>query len=1059
MNKTYTIAHCHTMLSNGVTNIDSVTSYEDYINFIKENKDEYGINSICFTEHGSVFEWYKKKCAIESLGLKYIHSIEIYVTETLEEKKRDNYHVCLYAKNYDGFLELNKLSSKAFNREDGHYYYVPRITFNDLINTSDNIIITTACMGGILSKADDNIKNKFIDFLIKNKHRCYLEIQHHMVNDQIDYNKYLYNLHKETGIELIVATDTHALNAEHAKSRIILQKSKKIFFDNEEGWDLTLKSYDELFNLFKKQNIMSDNDIEIALNNTNKLYEQVEEFKIDKSYKYPKLSENPKETVRKKVIEGIKKKGIDKYDNFKTEYVPRIKHEMETYEHNKAFDFLLLDTEIKEWARNNDMYCGYSRGSVSGSVIAYLLGMTDIDSVRQKLNFERFMNVERVSLADVDTDWQPNHRELVKNYLYNRDGLHCCDIITFNTVALKGAIRDVGRALEIPLQEINDICSNIETEENELKYREKYKELFEYVDIINGTIVSIGTHPCGLVVSPITLDDHMGLCTISTSEHPVSMIYMKEIDAQNYIKLDVLGLDNIQLINETCKLAGIERLTPENVPDEENVWLSMAEDNTLIFQWESDSAKEFLSNLLSKETLDKIKEKNPNFKYLDLVSMGNGAIRPAGASYREQLSKGEFRDNGHPALNELLKDTSGFLVYQCQILDFLHQFCGYTMGEADVVRRGFAKKTGTEQFIPKIKEGFIKTMKDKYNVDREESENLVVNFIQVIEDASSYLFSKNHSDPYTEIGYIDAYLRYYYPLEFLTTALNINIGKEEKTNKITEYINKIGIKISHPKFRYSKGKYFMDKENNTIYKGVGSIKYLNEEIGDELYNIKDIKANNFIELLPYIFNTKINSKQLDILIKLDYFSEFGNPNQLLKYVELYNQWYNRKTLKKDKLSEYNVTEEYMRKYANETEKQFNKIDNESILKDLASKVDTKTSVYDRLKYQHETCGYCYSKYKKYKGYGLILDVNTKYSLVITVYLIDSGKEIKYKVYKNTYKKNEIKVDDLIQIGSTTQKPKQKRIETYDEITGEKKYIYEPIEGEYNDWLLGWKKIN
>ena len=604
-----------------------------------------------------MFEWYKKKCAIESLGLKYIHSIEIYVTETLEEKKRDNYHVCLYAKNYDGFLELNKLSSKAFNREDGHYYYVPRITFNDLINTSDNIIITTACMGGILSKADDNIKNKFIDFLIKNKHRCYLEIQHHMVNDQIDYNKYLYNLHKETGIELIVATDTHALNAEHAKSRIILQKSKKIFFDNEEGWDLTLKSYDELFNLLKKQNIMSDNDIEIALNNTNKLYEQVEEFKIDKSYKYPKLSENPKETVRKKVIEGIKKKGIDKYDNFKTEYVPRIKHEMETYEHNKAFDFLLLDTEIKEWARNNDMYCGYSRGSVSGSVIAYLLGMTDIDSVRQKLNFERFMNVERVSLADVDTDWQPNHRELVKNYLYNRDGLHCCDIITFNTVALKGAIRDVGRALEIPLQEINDICSNIETEENELKYREKYKELFEYVDIINGTIVSIGTHPCGLVISPITLDDHMGLCTISTSEHPVSMIYMKEIDAQNYVKLDILGLDNIQLINETCKLAGIERLTPENVPDEENVWLSMAEDNTLIFQWESDSAKEFLSNLLSKETLDKIKEKNPNFKYLDLVSMGNGAIRPAGASYREQLSKGEFRDNGHPALNELLKDT------------------------------------------------------------------------------------------------------------------------------------------------------------------------------------------------------------------------------------------------------------------------------------------------------------------------------------------------------------------------------------------------------------------
>ena len=251
----------------------------------------------------------------------------------------------------------------------------------------------------------------------------------------------------------------------------------------------------------------------------------------------------------------------------------------------------------------------------------------------------------------------------------------------------------------------------------------------------------------------------------------------------------------------------------------------------------------------------------------------------------------------------------------------------------------------------------------------------------------------------------------------------------------------------------------MYKENNCIYKGIGSIKFLNKQIGNKLYELKDVKVNNFIELLPYIFNIKINSKQLDILIKLDYFSEFGNPNQLLKYVELYNLWYNRKTLRKDKLLEYNVTEEYMRKYSNETEKQFNKIDSNAILKDLFSKANEKTSVYDRLKYQHEICGYCYSKYPKYKGYGLVLDVNTKYSPVITVYLIDTGKEIKYKVYKNTYKKNEIIIDDLIQIGSTTQKPKQKRIETYDEITGEKTYSYKPIEGEYNDWLLGWKKIN
>ena len=186
---------------------------------------------------------------------------------------------------------------------------------------------------------------------------------------------------------------------------------------------------------------------------------------------------------------------------------------------------------------------------------------------------------------------------------------------------------------------------------------------------------------------------------------------MKSIDAQNYVKLDILGLDNIQLINETCKLANIERLTPENVDDNDiNVWKSIRDDNLLIFQWESDSAGAFLKTLLSDETIAKIEAKNPNFRYMDLLSMGNGAIRPAGASYRDALANGEFRDNGHEALNNLLSSTMGYLVYQEQIIFFLNQFCGYTMGAADIVRRGFAKKTGTEQLIPRIKQGFIDTM-------------------------------------------------------------------------------------------------------------------------------------------------------------------------------------------------------------------------------------------------------------------------------------------------------------------------------------------------------------
>ena len=172
----YTIYHLHSDLSNGVTNIDSVTKFNDYIAEAQKN----GMNALAFSEHGNIFEWWHKKCAIENAKMKYIHSAEVYLTETLDEKIRDNYHCILIAKNYDGFKELNKLLTYSFRRDDNHFYYVPRISFEELFNTSDNIILTTACLGGVLFKGTDTAKQKFLDFCIKNKDRCFLEIQHHL---------------------------------------------------------------------------------------------------------------------------------------------------------------------------------------------------------------------------------------------------------------------------------------------------------------------------------------------------------------------------------------------------------------------------------------------------------------------------------------------------------------------------------------------------------------------------------------------------------------------------------------------------------------------------------------------------------------------------------------------------------------------------------------------------------------------------------------------------------------------------------------------------------------
>ena len=584
----YTLLHLHTMFSNGVTNIDSITRYEEYIDYAKS----LGMKAICFTEHGNVFSWLHKKEYAEKMGLKYIHGIEAYITETLDEKIRDNYHCVLIAKNYDGVKEINQLSSNSFNRNDNHFYYVPRITIDELINTSENVIVSTACLASILHNGSDSIKEKFIMFLANNKDRCFLEIQHHNVDEQIEYNRYLLGLHNAIGVRLITGTDTHALNDMHMEGRAILQKSKNVHFDNEDKWDLTAKSIDELIDAYKIQNSLPIDVVYEAINNTNIVADMVEDFDVDRVYKYPHLWENSNDEIWKKIKEGIARRGI--------EYVERINYEMDTYKHNQAIDFMLLMTDVVDWCRNNGIEVGFGRGSVNGSVVAWLLGITEMDSIRHGLSFERFLNRERISLSDIDTDIPPSDIERVKQYLYNRHGLYCSDIITFNTISDKGAIRDVARALKIPLDEVAVICNSVDNDKEYAKMRNKYSELFKYVDLVKGTIVSIGSHPCGTIVADAEIADIIGVCSTSTSNYRISQINMKEVDSLNYVKLDLLKLDTIELINDTCKLAGIKRLTPDNVDvDDDRVWDAIRSDTTGIFQWEQPSGSEYIVNLMS----------------------------------------------------------------------------------------------------------------------------------------------------------------------------------------------------------------------------------------------------------------------------------------------------------------------------------------------------------------------------------------------------------------------------------------------------------------------------
>ena len=607
--------------------------------------------------------------------------------------------------------------------------------------------------------------------------------------------------------------------------------------------------------------------------------------------------------------------------------------------------------------------------------------------------------------------------------MFNKQGLYCCDIITFNTIAMKGAIKDVGRALNMPIEETQQISDAVILDEKKKWFIDdiwikKYPELFEYVDIVSNTIVSVGNHPAGLVVSPFTVDDYFGLFTTSTNDNYISQINMKEIDGLNFVKLDVLGLDCVGLINKTCKLANIPILTPDNLNfTDMNVWNDISKDYTMIFQFESDFAGQYLQSILQEETIKKIKISNPDFSYIDLMSMANGAIRPAGASYRNELSQGIYRDNGHEVLNDFLAPTLGYLVYQEQIIEFLNKFCGFTMGEADIVRRHFSKKTGTEEDIPIIKDGgyltkekyhyikgFIKIMQENYNVNPSDSELIIINFLQIIQDASDYLFSKNHADPYSFLGYACAYLRYYYKLEFCTTALNIYREDSQKSINIINYINKNNMTIHNIKFGKSFAEYTMDKKNNSIYKGIESIKYCNSQIAQELMELSKNQYDNFIDLINDIsVKTSVNARQLKILIILNFFSDFGENKYLLDVLDIYDKFYSKKQINKKDIEKLNISEALLKKYSNkETQSLYKELDNDNLIKELCKKLENKSlDIISQVKYEMEFLEYStYSNPNVNEKYYIVIDFKT-YKDVSKPYLIlkniKDGNEIKTRI--------------------------------------------------------------
>ena len=883
----------------------------------------------------------------------------------------------------------------------------------------------------------------------------YYEIQPHVKSiDQIKYNKMLYEASKKYHKPLIAGTDTHSIDSYKAECRSILQKAKHIEFSNEDEFDLTYKSYDELVDMFRQQNSLPMDVVLEAIENTNRMADSVTDYELDTDFKYPILYDNEEEVFVERIYRMYHEKldkGIIQPDS---RYEENIKEELRVFKKIGMVGFMLFMSELVCWCWDNGIPIGFCRGSVGGSTIAYLTNIIDVNPVVWNTVFSRFANEDRKEIGDIDLDIAPSQRHLVYEHIIEKFGADkTAYVLAIGTISDKGTIDEIGRALNMPLGDVkevkaqyslftdgiadcNDKIKKIESVEgyenneklvkdldelkNKLEFNEKslknlkekqYPKLFYYFDGLVGTAISQSMHPAGIIVSPVTLPDNYGTFWSKDGKRILS-INMEEIHEVSLVKYDLLGLKNIEIIKDTCELAHIPYPKSHTVNwNDKDVWAHIADSPVGIFQFESkfayDSMKKFECHCVND------------------LSLVNASIRPSGESYRDRLLAHEPNKNPSELIDKLLEDNHGFLIFQEDTIKFLTNICGLSGSDADNIRRaiGRKQKDRLEAALPSILEGYCNMSSQPRDVAEKEAQA----FLKIIEDSSNYQFGFNHSTGYSMIGYMCAYLRYYYPKEFITAYLN-NANNEDDIMLGTELAKQLGITIHSIKFRHSTAKYSCDKDG--IYKGIASVKFLNEDAANDLYSIKDEKFNTFIDLLVRISDLKVDSRKLEILIKLDFFEEFGGIRYLLACNDLFAKYYGKKQMKKDKALEYNLDFEVLRECSGkETQKTFMELDSKKLLNKLLQNIpNEKTDMRTKIAYQIENLGYVDIVDKKLAGYCVALDLNVDYSPRLKLYALANGNTIPVKISKKIFKQNPIRRGDIVKVENQYRKPKMKKVD-------------------------------
>ena len=1025
--------------------LDSCTDFKDYIDLCIEN----GHTAIASTEHGKPLSWVEKKMLCDKARIKFIHGVEIYLTERLDEKVRDNYHTVLLAKNYQGVLELNKLVSMSCNKE--HFYYTNRISFDEFLGISNNIIKTSACLASPLNKLPYDHPRYF---QLANAYD-YLEVQAHNHPDQIAFNKRLVALSGQIGIPLICGTDTHSSSKYKAECRKILLKAKHKSYGDEDAFDLSYKTYDELVEIFKTQGALSESEVIDALENTNILADSVENFELDVSIKYPILY-GSREADNREFVSRIERMFKEKLDSGiipaeqEDAFRSAIDEELRIFQKLGMDGFMLSMSELTGWCRENNIAMGPARGSVGGSRVAYVTDITDVNPETWHTVFSRFCNEDRVEIGDIDIDVVDEDRPKIFDYIVSRFGArHTARVAAFGTLADKAAIDIIGKALRIYAEENGSLEKNPwlipnlkiikrEYENNPDAARKKYKELFYYFDGLVNTRISQSVHPAGMVISPITLDDNYGY--FDKDNDSCLMLDMGQVHDVGLAKYDFLVLKTVRVLRDAFNLIGKSYPRMHEIDwSDDAVWQSIAKDPSLVFQFESDYANMGYRKFKPSSILE--------------MSLVNAAIRPSGASYKDRLFARKQHKNPSALIDNLFKDNYGYLVYQEDVIKFLQEICGLSGSEADTVRKAIGHKQADklQAALPKILNGYC----DKSQKSRKEAEEEATGFLKVIEDASDYMFNYNHSIAYCMLGYLFGYLRYYYPYETLTAYLN-NAANDDDIENGSEYAQKNGIKITMPKWGISRGDYYFNAEKRTIAKGLASVKYMSAVATEELFELSQGKQYAyFMDLLRDISHeTCVDARQLNTLIHIDFFSDFGNQRELSRLVDLFNL-FKAGAARQIKKSQVDGTEleEAVRKHAVGTTKSggvaksYTLLDVMAILRDLEVlvKKSQMEDLSDVIKVQnfYDAMGYVgYVSGKEDDRRKLIImevyplrrkSDSRQFGHSIVTKSIGSGKDSRFTVFNRVFEDNPVKAGDIIFCKSYTRDGQYYQLTSYDKL--------------------------